>query len=384
MKNKEKNKILLKILYIIILLPFFQIPYFVDNYAKIPTIYNILNIFSYFSILVLVLKSRSYSKIINYLILFLAILTISSIINKTANFYAIKDILNILFLCLIVDYGTRKDSTNFFKSLSLILTTLVYINFLTIFLNPTGMYSSKTGYIENWFLGYKNTHILFIIPAIMFSFLCEYKEDKKLSFPDYLLLAVSIISTIKVNNGTGLIGIFIITIFILSKKVFDNKTIFNIKNYIITYIASFLLIVFFRAQNIFSYLIVDILGKDITFTGRTFIWDKALLYIKQKPLLGYGNVSFEFNKYIFSTHNAILGILHKTGIIGLTAFVIFVLKGINPLWKNRDKYISKFVSIVIFSYLLMMITESYNFIYYIYIFIVSYNIKYLIRGDTND
>ena len=47
-------------------------------------------------------------------------------------------------------------------------------------------------------------------------------------------------------------------------------------------------IVLLRLQNIFSFIIQNILGKDLTFTGRTRIWDNAIEFIKARFIIGYG------------------------------------------------------------------------------------------------
>ena len=38
------------------------------------------------------------------------------------------------------------------------------------------------------------------------------------------------------------------------------------------------------------YFVEDILGKDITFTGRIYMWDAAAKVFAESPLYGYGSV----------------------------------------------------------------------------------------------
>ena len=384
--NKTINikNVLIIFFYLVLLIPFFEIPYFTEYLNKFNTIYDLLLVFSSSIILLLTIKKKHISKINIYIIILMLILLFSSIFNGTNIMFCIKDIVKTLGLCLLVEYGIKYDKNNFVKSFSIFLSLLVYINLFSIFKDPNGLYMNKTGYIENWFLGYKNTHILYIMPALLFNIMNSYLKKGKMTFYNYFFLIISLISTILVNNGTGIVGLMIIIIFILFTKFINKFSVINIKNGVYTYLTLFICIVILRLQNLFKFLIVDILHKDLTFTGRIYVWDKALKMIKNKPLLGYGNVSFEYSRVVYSTHNTILGIMHKTGLLGLIMYFVIIFGTEKELYITRKNYISKFVSSVVFSYLIMMLTEAYAFKYFLFILVLGFNIKHLIVGSDND
>lgn len=379
-KEMKRSQILQKIIYLIILLPFFEVPYLMENYPISSKIYFVLFIVASIYCLIKVFRKKSYSKNINYLIIFLFILLASTYLNSKDISSCINYISKLLVFSLIVDNEiNNNNNNNFIKSIILLLTVLIIINLYTILKYPEGLYVTASGFYQNWFLGYKNTHILFMFPAILFSFLYSYKSKGKLTLPSYLILALSFLSTILVNNSTGITGLSLILAFIIFKNLFKNYKIFNITTYMITSIIIFLSIVIFKVQNIFSFLIVDILDKDITFTGRIYIWDKALDFISLKPLLGYGNVNFQYTSTVLSTHNMILGILFNVGIIGLIFLLIFLVKSFKKLWVYRKYEVSSFVSIFFFAYFIMMLMESYNMKYFIYLLVIPYSIKQFIK-----
>ena len=68
----------------------------------------------------------------------------------------------------------------------------------------------------------------------------------------------------------------------------DNVRFFNAKNYLIINIEAFILMVLLKLQRIFEFLIVGILGKNLTLSGRIYIWDRTITLILQNPLFGYG------------------------------------------------------------------------------------------------
>ncbi|MFR3202482.1 MAG: O-antigen ligase family protein [[Clostridium] leptum] len=84
-------------------------------------------------------------------------------------------------------------------------------------------------------------------------------------------------------------------IFLLFQGCFVDK-LFNFRNYLILNILLFFVIVIFRMQNLFAFLIEDILHKNLTLTGRTVIWDRTLELIGEKPILGHGVPFYEDRK----------------------------------------------------------------------------------------
>lgn len=369
------------ILYFVLLFSFFKPDYFNYNFIFLSKIYIILQILSGMTVIVLILIKKKYPTIINYILLFLIILLFSTYINDGNITNCLKSVLQIIILSLIVDYGIKNDTKTFLNSFEFLLFILSFINLITILIYPTGQYVNSTGYYANWFLGYKNTHILFIIPLVLISISNSYFKFNKLRIRNYIVILMSIISTILVANSTGLVGLLIIILFVVLPKSIENSKIFNILNYFIVYILSFISIILLRLQNCFSFFIVNFLHKDLTFTGRTYIWDSVINAIKDKLMLGHGLVTFQYNINVYTTHNSLLDLLYKTGIIGFASYILIIYKSLKELYKYRNHKIAKFISIVVFAYFIMMLTEAYSYELIIFIFVFCYNVKYLIKED---
>lgn len=254
--------------------------------------------------------------------------------------------------------------------------------------------NNVVGYTENWLLGYRNLHILYILPAITISFINSYFKKDKLSLRNYILIVASFMSLYITKSSTSMIGIFLVIVFIILSNIIktDNKMykILNIKSYFITYIVLFFSIVIFRIQNLFKFLIVDILEKDLTLTGRTYIWDYVIEFIKDKKLLGYGledsMVRLRKTNYWVSTHahDQLLEITYKTGIIGLLIYIFIMIKSFKEIYKYRNNVVGKFISVIMLSYLIMMLTEFYSLDMCMYLFVLCFNIKYLVKEYKNE
>lgn len=93
------------------------------------------------------------------------------------------------------------------------------------------------------------------------------------------------------------------------------------------------------------------LGKDLTFTGRTPIWDLVLFYVRQKPWLGYGYgavwlgrnyglgsyISYSMNYYVVNAHNGYLDLLLEIGIIGVILVSVVIITILSKLLSNISK-----------------------------------------------
>lgn len=369
--------------YVFLLIPFFDISYLLNSFPITEKIFDIWLLISIFFLILLFCKDKKYSKILNYIFLYFAILIFSTFINGISLLGCVRYSLKAVGLCFLTDYGIRNDTKSFLNSLEFWLGFLVISNFISLLLFPDGMYTNGN-FTNNWILGYKNSHILYILPLIMISLINSYYTYGKFSKKNWLLIILAILSLIIAESSTSLIGIFLVTALIIYDENFKSTRILNIKNYFIAYIILFFSIVILRIQNIFKFLIVDTLHKDLTFTSRTLIWDKALEIIKIQDIFGKGMTAFGFSESITSTHNLILNVLYQTGIIGLIACLLAQIVSVRELYKIREYKIAKIISIVLFSFFIMMITEAYSLQYVMYLYVFAYNAKYFIRklGDS--
>jgi len=259
------------VLFIVMLLPFFKVTYLVNRFSFVDRCYDLICIFSALAALILTLKSKRISVITILIFFFFGILNISNIMSNGLLNNGMIISLYGFSLCLISDYCIRKNSFHFFKAMQILLSILIIANFVGICLFPNGLnlYSNTDFNAVGCLLGYKNSLIIYIIPALLSSFIVSLTKYNKLTTFDYFLTFLSFLSVILVNSSTSIITMFIITLYVLFYRKLSKIKTLNIKNY---YLGSLVLnfsIVVFRIQNIFSYFIVDVLKKNLTFTGRT-------------------------------------------------------------------------------------------------------------------
>ena len=94
-------------------------------------------------------------------------------------------------------------------------------------------------------------------------------------------------------------------------------------------------------NDLARWFIVDVLGKDMTFTGRTEMWDSALRVISESPIWGYGFVDSDWfhahmSNRAIGAHNFILNTMVYGGIILLALYFAIILKSIGNLIRIND------------------------------------------------
>lgn len=91
-----------------------------------------------------------------------------------------------------------------------------------------------------------------------------------------------------------------------------------------------------------SWFVEDVLGKDMTFTGRTEMWDAALHAISRSPIWGYGFVGKEWYLSNMTTraigaHNFILNNLLFGGISTLLLYATMIAMSIRHLLRQGNR-----------------------------------------------
>lgn len=324
-----------------------------------------------------------FSKSTIALLLFIVLILFSTLLNDAASVNIfIKSFMKIVSLALFIDWVIEYNSKNIIRGLYYSLYIVILINFLTIVIYPNGLYSGS--YINNWFLGYDNTHIFWYIPALVLSLINLKFKGKKIDILTIVLFVIISYSVYYCFSANSVVAYTLFLAYLFLNK-YINKFV-NSKVCFIAFLLLFIFIVILRVQNIFSWLIVDILHKDLSFTGRTIVWDNTIKLIKEKFVFGYGMeegiiVSQKLgNAHYVHAHNTLLDVLYKGGIIALVPFMSYIYLSILKLYKKRENEIAKMVSFAVFSLLLMMLFEARETAIGFYIiFSISYNIDYILE-----
>lgn len=381
---KNKSNVVYIFIYIIIALSFFKIPFLMIRYNFISKFYFLLQLIWFFLFLFFNIRQKKITRGLALILLFLSYNAIISF-GKTPITTILSNFLSTAGMCLVVNNKDENSFYNLTKGFKYALLLLLALNLCTMLAFPNGLYyNSGNNSSQNWLLGYKNGIILYIYPLIVFSHLDTIIfKGKKISKYDILSFTISFITVLKAKSSTSFVGLIIVLISILIPHLLKNTKILNSVNYFYTYITLFFSIVVLKLQNIFSFIIEDLLHKDLTFTGRTYIWDYVLKNLSNNLIFGHGDKQFSYTlstgTAVKSTHNQILQVIYNYGLISLLIFFLIIFIAMKVLKNNKDNQITKFLSLCIFMWFIMMITESYDMRYFFYLIVFAFNIEDIIN-----
>lgn len=300
--------------------------------------------------LLIFVKIKKISKGLVTIIFFKMWLLFSSYINGRE--IDITNFTKIIGFVFVIEYF-YKEMPKIIRALMLIFEIMIYYNLYTCLKNGPDLFGSYYGA-----LGYDNGFPSYLLAGMIIAYL-YYKVMRKKLRPILLLLVVHI-TLIVTWCATGMMAVFAVDILMIWKRL-SRINISLIKGYCLLIVAE-IGIVFLRFQNIFSYIIVDLLKKDLTFTGRTKDWDMALSIIPQKFFWGHGEMSQEIERSILGDvycHNAILEQLFRGGIIYFLLFlavIIIISKQIRSSKQNEIEMLNG-MEIIIGGYWILSMTE---------------------------
>ncbi|MDV4150292.1 O-antigen ligase family protein [Clostridium sp. AL.422] len=342
----------------------FIVPEYLLMLPYISRFYDIYRVLISLILVVKLIFRMRYNKFTLLWIIFEAWIVLVTIIRGGSITYSIKMAVIIISLAVLFEIYSDKPVT-LYKNIYYIFELFIYINFITLLLFPNGMYS--TGVVgettENWFLGFKNKHLTYFLPATGITLiLCKLE---KFNFRRILLLIVTFISALYVKSGTGLLCLSVLYIIVLAPFIKKKYKIFNMRTYLCAIIIMLFAIPILRLQYLFSYIIVVILKKDINLTYRTEIWDTALNAISQHPIIGWGEQGYDVRQQLYSSnsiisaHNQILEYLYIGGIISMILYFIINIMMVKKTSKYAKFEATQIVSALYLALHIALIAEVY-------------------------
>lgn len=328
-------------------------------------------------IFTLIKRNKKSNPIFKLTIVLESFLGIITVITRNDFLRAFDYMLECFCVVAIVDIYSSKITT-LVKALMVHSELCVYLNLLTIIFLPNGFFTRNNvayGASLEWFLGPQNYFIFWLLPALALAYWygCCIKDG----FRNRILVGAILLTALIKMSGTGRIGILIFFVVLYFSALKKLITPFRL---LIIIGAAFVTIVLIRKFNYLEPIVVNLLGKDMTFSNRIGIWDNAIKRFIEQPVFGHGVVfSSDMPQYIgdlgFSflwfgathCHCHYLQILFQGGLVGMTIWLTMIVKifrvsSVN--WSSKFAHIS---IAVLVAYLAMGITEvlDYSFIFMI-------------------
>jgi len=308
--------------------------------------------------------------------LFFLILISFTLLKGTDLKHAIYYFIEIMIMLLSLEYF-RGHYATLLKGIALGFSLCVYLNAIVMIILPDWMFAADDEF--NIFLlgGNYNQMGCRMLCALIANILCV-PYSKKWLVNVVIIAIISLVSLIVVGSMTSLSCIIL---FLVSSLFFPRWVLkLEIVSFFIFYVL-FQSFVCFSGEGLHnnelaSYIIEDVLGKDMTFTKRTEKWDAAGKLFMQSPIIGYGEVDLDWYVANMTSeakgpHNFIYSILIRGGLVLMSLFIY--LGGVS-YWRimpfeRRDALLLVLGTVTL---LFMMCFEMYPMFFIFYLLFMMY------------
>lgn len=314
---------------------------------------------------ILVLLSCAYAMVVS----------ISSLIHGINFNQSLIQVLDLVGFMLYLNHGMRFKPQKLICNLSIYFSAISVINY--IYLVYYHYFQGKAA-DDTYFITVPNTITsIFLFATLLIIIRCYITFDKISTFSLITIFCIAHTELI-LWSATGLMGYSILIIFLAFFYNKKRERIWNLNILSIVSIALFFAITIFRLQEKFAFLIEGVLKKDLTFTGRTVLWDFYMIKITESPLLGYGYGYKPYKGGLFA-HSGYLEIMIQGGLILAFLVIGVYLYATRKLKYFKGESVVYLITCAIFSIEIMMLTERAHPVILFGIFMFAHKIDLLVE-----
>ena len=308
--------------------------------------------------------------------IFVTLLVTFTILNATDTKEAIYTAIEIALLILVFNYYCHMIDT-LLRTIALTFSCCVYANLAMMLMFPDWMFAAEDEF-NSFLLGgnYNQMGCRFVL-AIASSLLCA-NYSKKWLYNSIAVIIVSISTLGIVGSMTSLSSIAVLCLILLiPSRQLRRFAVFGFFSFFVL----FQVFVCFSGEGLYNndlavYLVEDVLEKDLSFTGRTYLWDLAGGLFLQSPLIGYGYVGKEWflanmTSFAIGPHNFIYALLIYGGIVLLGLYLTIFTIGVRHIvasWESPAIVLMTCITTLHF----MMTMEVYPMFFILLLLTLSY------------
>lgn len=275
-------------------------------------------------------------------------------VSFKARLIDIGNAVGVLLICL---FFSQRNYKQLIKVIFYLFCFEIMCNAVFTIIYPYGFNRSYGDGRIN-FLGGDNYVSSFFVLAILSSYMYWKVYNKKIM--PIMILSIIILTELYYFSGTGIVAcaVALMIIFSLELKkkrlkllnIFSVSFIFGLVEYMIVFVGD---------TSHFSF-IFKVLNKSSDFSTRTYFWKSALSDISLHPVWGKGSGIVDLWDKWYYSHNALLDVLLKGGIIGsllLLLLLVYSVVGMNRAEKKLPYWISA-ISLFMIPMLLIGLMEG--------------------------
>ncbi len=225
------------------------------------------------------------------------------------------------------------------KYFQYVLASFVIVSLVSVFTVPQAV--DEYGNWRGLSIGKNGLGQVSLVSLIFWSLSFKLSNTNWKKILSAVIILFSLVLLAGSRSGTSMasFGIVLIIVAMLQiDKIFHPigiKKSFSTIAIIAVFLIISLTIIF--DPDLFN-ILPGLIGKDVTFTGRTYLWEEILVEVNKHPILGCGfqgywvvtneNLLKLYEHFVWlpnQAHNGYLDILNEVGWIGLILFILLVI-----------------------------------------------------------
>lgn len=378
------------LIYILLLFPFFELyslemiiakGVFPEIFKIITYVYVLLRMgISAYAICAHLYERRTIeSRSTWWLLLFVSLLVVSSAINGSVYLTYITGAFTYVGFTILLNKMLQESYEDLVFGGMVLFGMYAVINFVTTLLFPNGFFHALNKAEAVYFLGSKNSSYYYLLIFLLLFSVYSLEKNHKLCNGHLIWTLFFMLSAFVCRSSNTLICLFIVFVYYfiaiygkLLLKFLDWKILS------ITIVLIVLLIMFGNNSEL-VYKVVTALGRDMSFSGRDYLWEQVFELFGENPIWGNGiYTTFTLKTGVVATHahNLYLDLLAKHGVVTLLSFLALIVSAFVSVGKETDKNLRYMKGLFLFVILLHNVFDDCSVYFTIFCFsILSCAIK---------
>lgn len=303
-----------------------------------------------------------------------------SALNGSVYLTYIVGSLSYVGLALLCEKIIKESLDCFNEACVLLFGFLSIVGALGIYIMPNGFFNAEKKMYAVYFLGSKNSSYYYFLIFMHFLLFDSLKKKGVVTRAEGIISSILLGAVVVCDSSNSLLCLAVVFVYYLVLRFgyglykFANAKLLLVANICLT------LLVIFSANNLFVKSVVQMLGRDTTYTGRDVQWKQAIEAFLESPFLGTGI----FTRYQLRTlewsehcHNVYLDILAKYGVVPLVILIIMIVIIVKRNAKSKNKKLVNLAGVTLFSLLLHNTFDSISIFFIVVLFVSIETVAYI-------
>lgn len=264
-------------------------------------------------------------------------------------------------LALLCERMMRTSMEDFHKACILLFGFYSIVGALTIFVFPNGFFHAATKAEAVYFLGSKNSSFYYFLIFLFFLFYHALGRKEKLPRFGGIISMVLLLAVLVCDSSNSFLCLFVVFAYYMVLKY--GYKLYRLANARLLFLLGIFLTLFiiFSANHELIKTIVNMVGRDTSYSGRDTLWEQALEMFVEHPFIGNGIFSeFQLKSGVWASHahNLYLDIMAKYGVFPLLILIGTIVLIISSFSKTKNRRLANLAGVCLFTILLHNIFDD--------------------------